>query len=140
LRGFWVFGFGLALLPLPALADSKGALAAIESVYKKCLDADQSNAGMKQCTWAAYESADKMLNKSYQVLAKDWVGTDEPDATDRKKRLVAAQRAWVAFRDAECNLQATSMLGGTGEGLVQGECLHTMTVQRVKQLEELQAN
>ena len=96
--------------------------------------------GMQQCTDSAYQAADKVLNHTYQTLSKDWVAGTDADAQERKKRLVNAQRAWVAFRDAECSLQGTAMLGGSGEGLVVLNCLYSQTTQRVKQLEDLQVN
>ncbi len=126
----------LLFAPAFALADVKADLAGIEAALDKCVKADDSNASMKQCTWGAYQDADKLLNRVYQRMSKDWIG-DDPGAAERKKRLVAAQRAWVAFRDAECSLQATEMLGGTGEGLVEGGCLYKTTADRARQLEAL---
>eukprot|EP01037_Dinobryon_pediforme_P009551 gene9551-9627_t len=98
-RLFWIV-LGVALLPLPATADSKAALGAIDAKLTKCIAADESNMGMQQCTNTAYQAADKVLNSTYQAMSKNWVGTDA-DAQERKKRLVNAQRTWVAFRDAE---------------------------------------
>ncbi len=126
----------LLLVPVCALADAKADLARIDAALDKCVNADSSNAGMKQCTWVAYRDADKLLNSVYQRASKSWIG-DDSSAPERKKRLVAAQRAWVAFRDADCSLQATEMLGGTGEGLVEGGCLYKATADRAKQIEEL---
>lgn len=40
------------------------------------------------------------------------------------------------FSDAECELQATDMLGGTGEGLVTLGCLHDLTQKRTADLKE----
>jgi uncharacterized protein YecT (DUF1311 family) len=91
---------------------------------------------MKQCVAAAFRDADKLLNRTYQGMSKEWIG-DDIGSSERKKRLIAAQRAWVAFRDAECSLQATEMLGGTGEGLIVGQCLYEMTANRVMQIEDL---
>lgn len=130
----------LVFAPMPALADSKVDLAKIESVYKKCMDTEPSNAGMKQYTWAAYEAADKVLNVTYQRVNKDWATGTDPDSAERKKRLLGAQRAWLAFRDAQCLLEAASMLGGTGEGLVEGGCLYDKTKARVKELEDVLVN
>ena len=127
-----------ALLVAPAFAhaDVKAELARIEATQDKCLQADNSNVAMKQCIWDAYGDADKLLHRIYQRMSKGWIGED-PDSAERKKRLVSAQRAWVAFRDAECSLQATQMLGGTGEGLVQGSCLYKLTAERTRQIDVL---
>jgi uncharacterized protein YecT (DUF1311 family) len=46
-------------------------------------------------------------------------------------RLVASERAWIPFRDAECNFKAADMLGGTAESAVYSSCLTEMTKQRV---------
>ena len=99
------------------------------------MNIDSSNAGMNQCTSVAIAAADKVLNSWYQADSKVWIGTDEPDASERKKRVLNAQRAWIAFRDAECQLQAASMLGGSGEGLAGGMCLYELTRQRIGQLD-----
>jgi len=125
------------VVSLPALADSAADLAKIDATYKKCMDTDQSNAGMKQCTWSAGEAADKVLNQTYQRVSKEWGAGDDADAKERKKRLVNAQRAWVTFRDAQCLLDGAAMLGGTGEGLAQGICLYDQTRVRVKQIEDV---
>jgi len=128
--------FAATIAASAALADVKSDLAKIDAALDKCVKADESNVGMKQCAWSAYADADKLLNQTYSRLSKDWIGDDE-GAAERRKRLVAAQRAWVAFRDAECSLQATEMLGGSGEGLVQGSCLYGATTERAKALETL---
>jgi uncharacterized protein YecT (DUF1311 family) len=46
-------------------------------------------------------------------------------------RLVASERAWIPFRDAESNFKAADMLGGTAESAVYSSCLTEMTKQRV---------
>jgi uncharacterized protein YecT (DUF1311 family) len=55
---------------------------------------------MNQCADQEFKKADTELNHTYRQIEarlKDDAGS--------KKLLVAAQRAWVAFRDAECNFQ-----------------------------------
>ena len=54
-----------------------------------------------ECYGNAYKRADAELNILYrQITAR--LKDDKATA----KLLVAAQRAWVAFRDAECNFSA----------------------------------
>jgi uncharacterized protein YecT (DUF1311 family) len=131
-----VFVFATLFMAGFARADVKKELARIEARLDACMKVDGSNSGMKQCTSSAYQAADKILNETYQQLSKSWSAGDS-DSVERKKRLVAAQRAWVAFRDADCSLQASDMLGGTGEGLIVLGCLYKATSDRAKQLEEL---
>ena len=57
-------------------------------------------ATMDECAGKDFDAADKKLNDAYKQIEgrlKDNAGS--------KKLLVDAQRAWVAFRDAECAFQ-----------------------------------
>ncbi len=126
----------LALLAAatPVRADVAADLAAIETRQKACLDKTSTDMGMKQCSGDADADADTLLNKTYAAAvarlktAKD--GGD--DAKETLRRLMASERAWIAYRDAECDFEGTSMLGGTGEGLVIVDCQYMMTAARVK--------
>ena len=60
---------------------------------------------------------DARLNSVYQAWTEALRHPKSDEAKDDAeilKRLVAAERAWIDFRDKDCNLQSTSMLGGTG--------------------------
>ena len=124
------------LASVGAMADVNADLARVKFTLDRCIKTDDTNVGMKQCVAAAFRDADKLLNRTYQGMSKEWIG-DDIGSSERKKRLIAAQRAWIAFRDVECSLQATEMLGGTGEGLIVGQCLYEMTANRVVQIEDL---
>jgi uncharacterized protein YecT (DUF1311 family) len=131
----------LALCPSLALADATSDLAKIDKAFEACIAKDESNMGMKMCTGEAYEAADKLLNRNYKntvlELKKDSGDkyTNESNA-EILKRVVAAQKAWIPFKDAQCNLEGTTMLGGSGESLMIGGCMYRMTVDRVKALAE----
>ena len=127
-----VLGFISQGVPM-ALAASTNELAAIERAQEACIAADESNAGMRQCTDAALRDADDLLNSAYQKISADLTGRGE---TETLTRLKTAQRAWIPFRDAQCSLASAQMLGGTGEPVIQLSCHYKMTVDRVKQLEE----
>ena len=105
---------------------------------KVCMDKAQSNVDMKECSGNAYRAADKVLN---QVYAQTVAGLKVPDLFQSNKeilrRLIASEKAWISFRDADCDLQGTSMLGGTGESLVISECYVEKTISRVKDLSAL---
>lgn len=130
------------LLALPNLASAgvKTELTAIEKRLGACTEKNPSNLELNQCTARADEAADKVLNRVYASFADRLKHGSPDDAVDNKeklKRLIASERAWIAFRDAECQLRGTQMLGGSGEGLVVGDCLYTMTKDRAKSLDEL---
>jgi uncharacterized protein YecT (DUF1311 family) len=132
----------LALCSTSAIASVSSDLAAIDAHYKACMAKDSDNVGLKECTHTAYSEADKVLTKTYRSIQSALKATQPGDseADDKKeefKRLLASERAWITYRDAECDLQGVEMLGGSGEGLVIGTCLYSLTAQRVKDLDDL---
>ena len=128
----------VALATSPACASVKSDLVGIDATLTACTKADESNNGMKICTAAAYEATDKLLNRVYTDEVTQ-LKEHTPTADDRETldRLVASERAWITYRDAQCKLQGTEMLDGSGETLVIDGCLYTTTKQRVKTLETL---
>ena len=90
------------------------------------------------CNSVAQVFADARLNSVYQAWTEALKHPKPDEAKDNAeilKRLVAAERAWIDFRDKDCSLQSTSALGGTQEPLVDGDCTYAMTKARVKALE-----
>lgn len=77
-------------LAAPALADDDQ----IDADLEACLDGEMSTQGMVECYGAAYEAWDAALNDVYAAL-RETLTSDEAAA------LRDAQRAWIAFRDAE---------------------------------------
>lgn len=87
---------------------------------------------------AAKAAADQRLNDIYGGIVNAFKHPKDPDDarddTEILKRLIAAERAWVAFRDAECDYQSSVALGGTGEGYAYAACLYKQTKDRIKVL------
>ncbi len=84
---------------------------------------------MKICASQRLDKEDKRLNDLYGKLMKknDKVG---------QAKLKKAQRAWIGYRDGECSYAADSMRGGTGEGLVEVDCLAEKTKARADELKD----
>ena len=78
-----------ALAP-PARADDDQ----IDADLEACLDGEMTTQGMVECFGAAYEAWDSALNDVYGQLRASL-------ADDEASALRDAQRAWIAFRDAE---------------------------------------
>lgn len=121
----------------------KGRLAAIESTSKKCFNKAVSNNDMKQCAFGESEQADKLLNEVYRQLVSSLKteAEKEKNLADYEKvsqetlnRLVASERAWIAYRDTQCSYAGTEMLNGSGEGLIVVGCLATKTQDRIKEI------
>ena len=97
--------------------------------YQRCLDAPegQSTYGMVECAGAELKIQDARLNAAYR---KAMAGLNPR----QKTKLVAAQRAWVAFRDAECaSFQDEDW--GTISRINAADCVLTLTVKRTIDLE-----
>lgn len=93
---------------------------------------DDSQAGLNQCAGDAYKKADAALNATYkQVMAR------LKDSEDSAKSLVAAQRAWIAYRDAECDFISSGVEGGSTRPMIVAQCLEQLTTQRADDLKAL---
>ncbi len=72
---------------------------------------------------------DARLNKAYKAAMA-------PLSAPRKKQLLAAQRAWLAFRDANCPFYADPE-GGSVAAVVANDCVLSATANRALELENL---
>ena len=86
---------------------------------------------MQRCFGARRQEADTKLNKVYGQLKADLVSPSI---------LVKAQKAWLNYRDAECNYQASGYACDTSVSgmcaLTIGICQMRLTCNRVKILRE----
>ena len=115
----------LRLLPVLFAA----GLAAATPAHADCAD-PQDQAEINQCMGSDYREADEKLNRTYKEL----VGSIDDNWASA---LRDAQRAWVTFRDAECEFQSMGWAGGSGRPAVQAGCLTRVTNERTKVLKEL---
>jgi uncharacterized protein YecT (DUF1311 family) len=96
---------------------------------------DGSGADSAVCAHDEFVKADARLNDAYQA-ALNLVGSD-PDRADAKVALVAAQREWVKFRDADCHVQDLIFQHGSMRAALVGSCLKERTEQRTIELKEI---
>lgn len=102
--------------------------------------APQTQADMTICAGKDYEKADKKLNAEYQKLRKLVTERDRTANAGGKgaaDALVTAQRAWVAFRDANCALSGFQARGGSMEPMLISSCLADMSRKRAEELKAL---
>jgi uncharacterized protein YecT (DUF1311 family) len=83
---------------------------------------------MRYCSSKDFEAADKRLNKAYRTMS-------ERLEAEPKGILKTSQRAWLAFRDAECEFQSYWTKGGTASPGIGTQCMATLTDARATQLE-----
>lgn len=86
-----------------------------------------TQADMNQCAGRQNQAADKELNTLYQQISQRL--KERPQS---QKQLINAQRAWVAFRDAECTFSASAVQGGSVYPLIYSNCTTDLTKARVQ--------
>jgi uncharacterized protein YecT (DUF1311 family) len=102
-----------------------------------CAD-PQNQAEMNECAARDANEADAALNLIYpQVLAHYQQMDRDSESTEGAKRLRAAQRAWIAFRDAECAVAGYEALGGSMESMLVSGCIAQMTQRRATELRQM---
>lgn len=105
------------------------APAAADAAYDKCVAASGGvMPAIKACGAQQAQSNDGRLNQAY-ARALHSAGARNQAA------LRAAERAWIAFRDAECGFRYSSEGGGQDASLVASQCRMELTSDRVRQLD-----
>ena len=120
----------LALIATPALAVDAAAIEArYTPAYQQCLDSPdgQSTMGMIACTGEELKVQDAALN----VAWRDLTG---PMNARQKANLRKAQRAWIAFRDADCAARFDEDWGSMSR-IEANFCMLRRTVERTIELE-----
>lgn len=140
----------MAALPLPALSQDPPALppGVVEACFADTprgrIDPDcvgaasnqcqtgpggSSTMGIGQCLSAEAEVWDRLLNDEWKQLRA--VFKDDQTAADS---LLAAQRAWIAWRDAECGFQYDRYGGGSMRSVAATGCRMELTARRAFEL------
>jgi uncharacterized protein YecT (DUF1311 family) len=115
------------------LAPFASATAAEEWICDKAM----SNAETRQCADREFRKHDAELNRLYKRLLKDAESMGDVQqgyGVPPLEALKQAQRAWIAFRDANCHWKSTSFYGGTGQSVIMSSCLAIATRDRVEEL------
>ena len=92
------------------------------------------------CAEQDWQEADAELNRVYKSVMAAMKEMDQslpPELQGAATTLRDAQRAWIVFRDANCNLAGYPMRGGSAEPLLIYGFLRQMTLDRTRQLQEL---
>lgn len=100
------------------------------AAYSDCMDASGGvTADMLGCIYGEHETQDARLNQNYKIAMQVL-------ETAQQKQLRDAQRLWIKFRDANCNLLG-SLSGGTLDQINAASCLLDMTKERAEVLARL---
>ncbi len=90
-------------------------------------DRDQSS--ISTCAEYEFVKADQRLNRLYREQLARVKGTTS------ERPLVLAQKAWVRFRDLDCDYQASVIVGGSMHGQWVLDCMRDRTVERTTHIE-----
>ncbi|GAA3097264.1 lysozyme inhibitor LprI family protein [Rhizobium viscosum] len=100
----------------------------------------QTQTDMTSCAQARYDEADKALNAQYKQTRAAMVAIDKDldgDMKGAEQALLKAQRAWINYRDAQCENSGFQARGGTMEPMLVAGCLADLTDLRTKELKAL---
>ena len=107
-----------------------------------CVDV-RTQTAMTQCAGETFEEADRALNRQWAAtLALMRARDADHDRTHDKRAghaaaLLSAQRSWLRFRDAHCQVAGFAMRGGTAEPMLIYQCKGQLTDERTAQLKAL---
>ncbi len=116
----------LAALTVVVLLSGAAARAQDEKI--DCTSQSLNMMQLDQCAGREFKVADARLNALYLMMKAKY---------DASNRVVfeAAQKSWLAFRDAECSYETNSTAGGTINSMMWTKCRTAKTDARFKELD-----
>lgn len=133
----------IATLILPLLLQSAGTPPQCDEAA-----ADKGiQQAMNQCAYRDYVIADGELNAQWKITRARMKQDDADFAAsasaefDKREgsfdRLLEAQRGWLRYRDAHCQVSGYGARGGSLEPLLVAMCKTQLTQERTQQLKDL---
>ncbi|RYD54818.1 MAG: DUF1311 domain-containing protein [Sphingomonadales bacterium] len=120
-----VFIPALLLLASPAMAQTQAKMTADAGSDSKTADAAMT------VQWRSIYAAMKQ---------RDAADTSRCGGFGYAAATLASQRAWIAFRDKQCVIEAGQYAGGSMQPMVRAQCLTRLTKERTRQLAALDWN
>jgi uncharacterized protein YecT (DUF1311 family) len=98
---------------------------------------------LTECASRQFEKADRALNAQWKITLAEMRKRDaDPGEQDIMGRpgfadaLLASQRTWLAYRDAQCQLERLQAHGGSMASMLEIMCKANLTGQRTAALRE----
>ncbi len=98
----------------------------------ECIE-PQAQSLMNACAAKDFAEADAALNIAWKP-AKAFA-----DAIGQGAQLLEAQRAWLKYRDAACEVHASPFEGGSLQPLIYSVCMNDLTTHRTEMLLQFNA-
>lgn len=113
-----------------------------QSIFALDCDKAVNTIELNDCASIEKEKVESQLNATYKSVIQK-LEHPEPEVADdywaTKKALVEAQRAWVKFREADCDAIYTWHRGGTIRTVMYIGCMQAHAEQRIKELKEYES-
>jgi uncharacterized protein YecT (DUF1311 family) len=119
------------------------ALAVVADEPKVDCDNAMAQFELNACAYQDYERADAAMNAQWKITSARMKAIDADFDRTQDNRpgyfdtLLAAQRAWLTYRDKHCTGEGYTMRGGSAEPMVFSGCMTQLTEARTKQLKDL---
>ena len=117
-----------------ALLAALVGLVAVPAWAKDPCEGAVTQLDLNLCTDAAFRAADEALNRAYGDAIEAARRYDASPEGQAEATLRAAQRAWIAYRDAACAAEAALWEGGSAQPMIRSGCLARLTDQRTDDL------
>lgn len=103
----------------------------------------QTQTQMNAEAGAAYAKADTVMAQVWKTTyarmkARDAADTSRGGGFGFAGALLASQRAWLKFRDAQCVIEGGEFAGGSLQGMAMTQCKTRLTGERTAQLRKLE--
>ena len=99
-------------------------------------------AELNACAQRDFEAADRRLNAQWRITLAKLRAEDRGNGRDgfgppTADVLLKSQRAWLAFRDAQCDLMSQEARGGSMQPMLYAGCRAKLTDERTQSLKQV---
>lgn len=108
------------------------AMSLISALMPSLVAYAQTQVELTAMAGTEYETADAQLNTVYKALREAL--KEEPE---RWKKVQAAQKAWIGYRDLMAEAECSHMEGGSAQPMLRFGALTTLTEEQTKHLKDL---
>ena len=108
-----------------------GALVSASSSFAaqpECLNSAPTQLAMDECVGRSMKASDQKLNETYHAL----LAKVSKSGADQLRK---AQRAWLAWRDAQCEFNTMGTRGGSINSSMYGLCIDELTQEQTRRLD-----
>lgn len=126
MRRLALIGVAAVLLAGAGSALALGSASTAPTDYASCLKKAGTTAAMQACVNAELRRVTGLMNSAYKSLSAT--------AGVNKGALAAGQRAWLAYRAADCKFAGTLNAGGSLQSIDVGTCTVDLTSARLAEL------